>query len=163
MALQPLFIRGWKQLSAYRLMITTYMNDITININGGNNQILPNATEAVQNFYGDQFADKILSNTVVDKELCPEVGKLSLYVDKVNLPDYIAQLSECQNATELAKVVIYMFEQEPKLTEEEIVKERFISILLPLATKLTKGRTIDNLRARINDALLSRPKPNRIK
>ena len=163
MALQPLFIRGWKQLSAYRLMITTYMNDITININGGNNQILPNATEAVQNFYGDQFAEKILSNTVVDKELCPEVGKLSLYVDKVNLPDYIAQLSECQNATELAKIVIYMFEQEPKLTEEEIVKERFISILLPLATKLTKGRTIDNLRARINDALLSRPKPNRIK
>ena len=50
------------------------MNDITININGGNNQILPNATEAVQNFYGDQFAEKILSNTVVDKELCPEVG-----------------------------------------------------------------------------------------
>ena len=139
------------------------MNDITININGGNNQILPNATEAVQNFYGDQFAEKILSNTVADKELCPEVGKLSLYVDKVNLLDYIAQLSECQNATELAKVVIYMFEQEPKLTEEEIVKERFICILLPLATKLTKGRTIDNLRARINDALLSRPKPNRIK
>ena len=58
------------------------MNDITININGGNNQILPNATEAVQNFYGDQFAEKILSNTVVDKELCPEVGKLSLYVAK---------------------------------------------------------------------------------
>ena len=144
-------------------MFTTYMNDITININGGNNQILPNATEAVQNFYGDQFAEKILSNTVVDKESYPEVGKLSLYVDKVNLPDYIDQLSECQNATELAKVVIYMFEQEPKLTEEEIVKERFISILLPLATKLTKGRTIDNLRARINDALLSRPKPNRIK
>lgn len=139
------------------------MNDITININGGNNQILPNATEAVQNFYGDQFAEKILSNTVADKESSPEVGKLSLYVDKVNLPDYIAQLSECQNTTELAKVVIYMFEQEPKLTEEEIVKERFISILLPLATKLTKGRTIDNLRARINDALLSRPKPNRIK
>lgn len=38
------------------------MNDITININGGNNQILPNATEAVQNFYGDQFAEKILGN-----------------------------------------------------------------------------------------------------
>lgn len=139
------------------------MNDITININGGNNQILPNATEAVQNFYGDQFAEKILSNTATDKESCPEVGKLSLYVDKVNLPGYIVQLSECQNATELAKVVIYMLEQEPKLTEEEIVKERFINILLPLATKLTKGRSIDNLRARINDALLARPKHNRIK
>lgn len=139
------------------------MNDITININGGNNQILPNATEAVQNFYGDQFAEKILGNPASDDASIPEVGKLSLYIDKVNLPGYVAQIGECQTATELAKVVIYMFEQEPKLTEEEIVKERFISILLPLATKLTKGRTIDNLRARINDALLSRPKPNRIK
>ena len=139
------------------------MNDITININGGNNQILPNATEAVQNFYGDQFAEKIHANPASDGASIPEVSKLSLYIDKVNLPGYISQIGECQNATELAKVVIYMFEQEPKLTEEEIVKERFISILLPLATKLTKGRTIDNLRARINDALLSRPKPNRIK
>ena len=52
---------------------------------------------------------------------------------------------------------------ESRLTEEEIVKERFIRLLLPFATKLEKGRTIDNLRARINDALLSRPKPNRIK
>ena len=56
-----------------------------------------------------------------------------------------------------------VYQSLAKLTEEEIVKERFISILLPLATKITKGRTIDNLRARINDALLSRPKPNRIK
>ena len=163
MAFQPLFIRGWKQLSAYRLMFTTYMNDITININGGNNQILPNATEAVQNFYGDQFAEKILSNTVVDKGSCPEVGKLSLYIDKVNLPGYISQIGECLNATEFARTVISIFEQESRLTEEEIVKERFIRLLLPFATKLEKGRTIDNLRARINDALLSRPKPNRIK
>ena len=50
-----------------------------------------------------------------------------------------------------------------KGAKEEIVKERFIRLLLPFATKLAKGRTIDNLRARINDALLSRPKPNRIK
>ena len=27
------------------------MSDITITIHGGNNQILPNATEAIQNFY----------------------------------------------------------------------------------------------------------------
>ena len=139
------------------------MNDITININGGNTQILPNATEAVQNFYGDQFAEKILGKPASDGASSPETDKLSLYINKVNLPGYVAQIGECQTATELAKVVIYMFEQEPKLTEEEIVKERFISILLPLANKLTKGRTIDNLRARINDALLSRPKPNRIK
>ena len=139
------------------------MNDVTININGGNNQILPNATEAVQNFYGDQFAEKKLSNTADGIESCPEADKLSLYINKVNLPGYISQIGECLNATEFAKVVISIFEQESKLTEEEIVKERFISLLLPFATKLAKGRTIDNLRARINDALLSRPKSNRIK
>ena len=139
------------------------MNDVTININGGNNQILPNATEAVQNFYGDQFAERILANPASDSTPSPEVSKLSLYIDKVNLPGYISQIGECQTATEFAKVVISIFEQESRLTEEEIVKERFISLLLPFATKLAKGRTIDNLRARINDALLSRPKSNRIK
>lgn len=139
------------------------MNDVTININGGNNQILPNATEAVQNFYGDQFAERILANPASDGASIPEVSKLSLYIDKVNLPGYISQIGECQTATEFAKVVISIFEQESKLTEEEIVKERFIRLLLPFATKLAKGRTIDNLRARINDALLSRPKSNRIK
>ena len=34
------------------------MSDVTFNIYGGNNQILPNATKAEQNFYGDQFAEK---------------------------------------------------------------------------------------------------------
>ena len=29
---------------------------VVINIHGGNNQILPNATEVVQNFYGAEFA-----------------------------------------------------------------------------------------------------------
>lgn len=28
---------------------------VVINIHGGNNQILPNATEVVQNFYGAEF------------------------------------------------------------------------------------------------------------
>ena len=139
------------------------MNDVTININGGNNQILPNATEAVPNFYGDQFAERIHANPASDGASIPEVSKLSLYIDKVNLPGYISQIGECQTATELAQIVMSMLEQEPKLTEEEIVKERFIRLLLPFATKLAKGRTIDNLRARINDALLSRPKSNRIK
>ena len=139
------------------------MSDVTIHINGGNNQILPNATQAVQNFYGDHFAEKMLSHTADDTDSCSEADKLSLYINKVNIPGYIAQLGECQNATEFARTVISIFEQEPKLTKEEVVKERFISLLLPFATKLTKGRTIDNLRARINDALLSRPKPNRIK
>lgn len=134
------------------------MSDVTININGGNNQILPNATEAVQNFYGDQFADKILNEQKRDEVSLPEVERLSLYINKEHIAGYIVQIAECQSATELAKVVVQMCEQEPRLTQEEIVKERFISLLLPFATKLTKGKCIDNIRARINDAWADRPK-----
>ncbi len=134
------------------------MSDVTININGGNNQILPNATEAVQNFYGDQFAEKILQQPSPKEDVLPEVEKLSLYINKENLSGYLSQIGECNNATELAKVVVQMCKQEPRLTQEEIVKERFISLLLPFAFKLTKGRGIDNIRARINDAWAARPK-----
>ena len=134
------------------------MSDVTININGGNNQILPNATEAVQNFYGDQFAEHILKKQDEDDESATQKERLALYINKENINGYLAQIGECNNATELAKVVVQMCEQEPRLTQEEIVKERFIRLLLPFAKRLTKGRGIDNLRARINDAWAVRPK-----
>ena len=51
-----------------------------------------------------------------------------------------------------------MAEQEPRLTAEEIVKARFINLLLPFAFKLSKGTSVDNIRARINDAWARRPK-----
>ena len=134
------------------------MSDVTININGGNNQILPNATEAVQNFYGDQFAEHILKRQDEDDESSTRKERLALYINKVNINGYVAQIGECNNATEFAKVVVQMCEQEPRLTQEEIVKERFIRLLLPFAKRLTKGKGIDNLRARINDAWAARPK-----
>jgi len=134
------------------------MSDVTININGGNNQILPNATQAVQNFYGDQFVEKQLNGTPATEESLPEVDRLSLYINKVNIPGYLARIGECQTATELGKVVVKIVEQEPGLTEEEMVKERFIKQLLPFASKLTKGTSVDNIRARINDAWARRPK-----
>lgn len=134
------------------------MSDINITINGGNNQILPNATQAVQNFYGGQLAERGLSGKPQAAEPLPEAERLSLYISEENLPRYLARIGECQSATELGKVVVRMQEEEPRLTKEEIVKERFISLLLPFATKLQKGTGIDNVRARINDALASRPK-----
>ena len=134
------------------------MSDVKINIIGGNTQVLPNATEAKQIFIGDQFAEKLLSGESPKEESLPEVDKLSIYINKENIPGYLAQIGECQTATELAKVVVEMAEYEPRLTAEEIVKERFISQLLPFAFKLTKGRTVDNVRARINDAWMKRPK-----
>lgn len=134
------------------------MSDVNITINGGNNQILPNATEAKQIFYGDQFAEQMLNRESPKEESLPEVDKLSIYINKENIPCYLAQIGECQTATELAKVVVEMAEHEPRLTAEEIVKARFISQLLRFAFKLTKGRTVDNVRARINDAWMKRPK-----
>ena len=35
-------------------------SNVTINIQGGNNQILPNATHAVQYFYGDKFPEEVI-------------------------------------------------------------------------------------------------------
>lgn len=134
------------------------MSDIIFNISGGNNQILPNATEAVQHFYGDQYAEKILQKETPSEPINPALEKLALYINKETLPTYIAQIGACESATELAKVVVSIAQQDSKLTPEEIVKERFIKLLLPFASKLTKGKGIDNLRARINDAWSTRPK-----
>ncbi len=134
------------------------MADVNITINGGNNQILPNATEAVQNFYGDHFAKKHLSDEHTKEESLPEVDKLSIYINKENIPGYLSQIGECETATELAKVVVNMVEQEPKLMKEEMVKARFINLLIPFAFKLTKGTSVDNIRARINDAWTNRPR-----
>lgn len=39
-------------------MISTNTPSVSIQIYGGNNQILPNATYAVQNFYGDELASQ---------------------------------------------------------------------------------------------------------
>ena len=36
-------------------------SNVTFNIYGGNNQILPNATHAEQHFYGNEFAEKMLA------------------------------------------------------------------------------------------------------
>ena len=139
------------------------MSDITINCYGGSQQINPVATTAVQNFYGDQFAKDRLKEEVQDRlHLTSEALKFCTYIDKVeDMPRYLSLLSPCENATDLAKVVMTILEAEPKVTEEEVVKRRFIERILPLAPKVASsdhGNSIDNIRARINDALASRPK-----
>ena len=127
------------------------MAETVININGGNNQILPEATHAVLHIH--IYAGTSAQMTTEDTP--PEVGQLSLYLDKVeNLPRYLSLLSQCQSAHELAQVVMEMLQNEPKITAEEIVKERFIKKLIPLTPKITKGTSVDNIRARINDAYM---------
>lgn len=138
-------------------------NDVTINIFDGVTQIVPNAIKAVQNFYGDQFAEKILNKQEASEDHSPEVASpepknLALYISKDRIPGFLAQIRDCRNATELAKVVVSMLDQDSQLTEGTVVKEIFIQLLLPFATKLTTGKSINNLRARINDALIVRRK-----
>lgn len=144
------------------------MNDVKISIHDSIVQVLPNATKAVQIFNGDQFAEKILSKqeTAEDSssdadssELAsPEAKKLALYIGKEILPTFLAQIRDCNNATELALVVVSMLDQETKLTEETVVRSSFIQLLLPFAIKITSGRSVNNVRARINDALIARRK-----
>lgn len=144
------------------------MNDVKISIHDSIVQVLPNATKAVQNFNGDQFAEKILSKQEAVEDSSsdaespevdsPEAKKLALYIGKESLPAFLAQIRDCNNATELALVVVSMFDQKTKLTEDVVVRSNFIQLLLPFAIKITSGRSVNNIRARINDALIARRK-----
>lgn len=144
------------------------MNDVKISIHDSIVQVLPNATKAVQNFNGDQFAEKTLSKQEAVEDSSsdaespevdsPEAKKLALYIGKESLPAFLAQIRDCNNATELALVVVSMFDQKTKLTEDVVVRSNFIQLLLPFAIKITSGRSVNNVRARINDALIARRK-----
>lgn len=139
------------------------MNDVKISIYDSIVQVLPNATKAVQNFNGDQFAEKVLSKQEAADDsfsdaASPEAKKLALYIGKESLPAFLDQIRDCNNATDLALVVVSMLDQETKLTEDVLVRSGFIQLLLPFATKITSGRSVNNIRARINDALIARRK-----
>ena len=144
------------------------MNNVKISIHDSIVQVLPNATKAVQNFNGDQFAEKILSKQEATEDsssdaespevASPEAKKLALYIGEESLPAFLDQIRDSNNATELALVVVSMFDQKTKLTEEIVVRSSFIQLLLPFATKITSGRSVNNIRARINDALIARRK-----
>ena len=150
-------------------------SNCTFHIYGGNNQILPNATEAVQNFYGDEFAEKLLSkggnptdssslqsdtqHPTSPAPLTEAERHLAIYINKVeSLRGYISLLRSCKTARDLGEVVATMRQQEPSLTDALIVKQSFISLLLPFVPKWEKGQTIDNIRVAINNAWSARKK-----
>ena len=129
-------------------------NNITFNIYGGSNQILPNATKAEQNFYGDQFAKEALRKGVsCERPLTDDERRLAVYVEKEeSLRNYVAQLGVCKTAADVGKVVAIMCENEPRIYEFQIVKKEFIETLQPFLTGVEKGKGIDNLRIKIDNA-----------
>ena len=134
--------------------------NVVINIYGGTQQILPNATQAVQHFYGaDISRDVFREGALSRQELSPEAKRLSAYINNVEeLGVYLTRLSGCITASELALVVVSMVENRTGVSKELMVRESFIRLLLPLTPGITSGRSIDNIRARINDAWARRPK-----
>lgn len=132
----------------------------TINIYGGTLQILPNATQAVQNFCGADFCrDNIREEALGMQDLSPKAKRLSAYINNVEeLMGYLTQLSDCVTAAELALVVVSMVESRTGGSKELMVRESFIKLLLPLTPGITSGRSVDNIRARINDAWARRAK-----
>lgn len=127
--------------------------DIVINISGGNNQILPNATHAVQNFYGKELNEADTAQreiTASDPE--PEQGGLSqLIVNKDRLDYYTHAMSHCLNARQLGLVVVDMVnDNDVKLNKDDMVKQRFINVIRPYAPQVTTS--VVNIRKYINQA-----------
>lgn len=134
---------------------------ITFNISGGNNQILPNATQAVQYFYGNEF-----SENACDKESdkhcslsSAEVQKLHVYIKDMSvLSDYVSRLGQCKTAKEIGLVVVDMILDEHVSVDQDLAaKAVFIEILKDLSPNLDKGGTTNNIRQRIQDAWSKRP------
>ena len=126
---------------------------ININIHGGNNQILPVATKAEQHFYFSGSADAAGREVAAGPWTAVDEARLSVYVsDREKLRGYIAVLAACTTAIEVGEAVVGMYVDEPRVTQELIVKEVFISALLPFLVKVVRGKGIDNLRHSINEA-----------
>lgn len=150
--------------------------DMMINIYGGNNQIAPVASSAIQNFYGDQGdeaanqpedSEKIENTGSMGdaepmedtEELTDEEFHLCIYMSNVKvLKSYETYLGECTSAHELAAIVGKMLVDKncKNIDKSTVVKAAFIRLLLPFARRLTSGATVDNIRAQINNMLASR-------
>ena len=150
--------------------------DIMINIYGGNNQIAPVASSAIQNFYGDQgdeAADQPedserIENTerVADGEpmekpekMTDDEFRLSIHIPDIKvLRSYVMALGECTTAHQLAVVVRKMLTDErcKNVDKHTVVKAAFIKLLLPFAGQFTTGNTVTNIRAQINNMLATR-------
>ena len=132
-------------------------NNITFNIYGGSNQILPNATKAEQHFYGDQFANLRKGAATAEPPLTDNERRLLVFVEKEqSLRNYEASLKACKTAAEVGQVVATMCENESRIDEERIVTKAFIEILIPFMTGVDSGKGIDNIRNYINNAWAER-------
>lgn len=140
-------------------------SSVNINIYGGTNQILPNAVKAEQHFHYTQGkSEEPVPENPSRPWLPDDEHRLSLYIEKEErLQAYIATFAACTTAQQVGEAVAQMCADEPKITAELIVKEKFIRLLLPFLTGMDKGKGIDNLRLNINEAWTAYKKKRREK
>lgn len=105
------------------------MANVIINIHGGNNQILPEATGVVQNFYGAEFVRAKMQDTMAEEDEDEEVriarGTLCIYYsDEMQLNDIIRRIADCRNASDLANLVVNDMQKESVAIAEIIGKYR---------------------------------------
>ena len=136
------------------------MSEITINIYGGNNLVMPNATHAEQHYHHHSEEPSPSENQALEPSPHEEGHqRLSIYINKVeDLNGYISLLTTCKTASEVGEVIATMCENEPSIDSALIAKECFIRLLLPFIPNVEKGKGIDNLRIQIDKAWTARRK-----
>ena len=132
--------------------------EIIIEIYGGHVQILPAATQATQNFYGNEFAERVADQKQEEKPFQEERQQLARLIGPSRLDEFLDKIAQCATAAELGVVVVAMVGENNSLTEQEMVKESFIKLLQPFAVNIRKGNGVDNLRYYINEAWAKKDK-----
>ena len=132
--------------------------EIIIEIYGGHVQILPAATQATQNFYGDEFAERVADQKQEENPFQEERQQLARLIGPSRLDEFLDKIAQCATAAELGVVVVAMVGEDNSLTEQEMVKESFIKLLQPFAVNIRKGNGVDNLRYYINEAWAKKDK-----
>lgn len=128
-------------------------NITNINIFGGNNQVLPNATHASQTIIGGTSAD---SQPTLDIPMATYIG------DQEALRGYIIRIGQAPDVVTLCKsVVADIFNDVLADTvnpADTVKSEAFINALIPLCT-FDSGKTVKNIRAAIRKYVLCEVEP----
>lgn len=124
--------------------------NMNFTFNGGNIQILPNATEANQYIIGGSSmnAQQMIG---IGEDKQADVSRLRTYINNEEaLNEYVQRLVSCKSAKELGLVVADMrLDGRVGLNEHTSARKEFIEVLQPLASQVKTG--IDNIRKYINE------------